>query len=283
MLVRTQQVLPPVLFRKLEQLLDTWTFRGHPDRVALSKNVSLKGVARGRRAFLLATGPSIKQEELQLLKGEDCFSLSNFFLHQHIKDICPRFHFFAPYHPPLVLENYVEWLQLADRTLPKSTAIFLGHATKPLVERYRLFAGREVFYLYLSEHPSSQLVDITRQVLCPQSGPLMILPVLLYMGYRVVYLVGCDHSNLRDYKKPMEHFYPKEQDVRKNASDENAWDNVTSTMWQAYNLFSQYEFYKDLYRKSGATIVNLSTDSWLDMFEQGRLSEVISRAPARPE
>jgi len=275
--------VPPILYRRLLRWSDALSFRSYEKRGILSKNVVLKGICRGKRAFVLATGPSINQQDLQTLGGEDCYSISNFFLHEHIGIINPRFHFFAPYHEPLVLENYIEWLQFADKALPPETEIFLGHSTFPMVDRYRLFPGRKVHYLYLSGHPSNCDVDITKPVLCPQSGPLMMLPVLLYMGYDTVYLLGCDHNNLKDYKKPMEHFYPSSKDVRKNASDENSWDDVTNTMKQAHNLFSQYDFYKKLYRQSGSRIVNLSNDSWLDMFETNNLAEIINRPTAYPD
>lgn len=272
-----EEWLPPALYRRMLVRKEQSRFHAFSAKEIFSGNEALKGIKRGKRAFLLATGPSIKRENLKCLAGADCYSLSNFFLHEQIGLINPRFHFFAPYHQPLILENYVQWLDAADRALPSATAIFLGHTTIPIVQEHRLFRDREVRYLYLAQYPDRRGVDISKPVLSPQSGPLMILPVLLYMGYRTVYLLGCDHNNLKDYKKPMEHFYPAGKDLRMNASDENAWDDVTSTMWQAYNLFSQYDFYKKLYQRQGSKIINLSSDSWLNMFPTESLEQIRAR------
>lgn len=115
--------------RAVELLLDFkdgLKFMSYPNKKLLGKNICLKTKGRGKVAFLLATGPSVKNENLKVLAGKDCYSASNFFLHEDIKTINPKFHFFAPYHEPLILENYIEWLRKGDRDLPAETKIFLA-------------------------------------------------------------------------------------------------------------------------------------------------------------
>lgn len=241
------------------------------NRKLFDKNKNLKNVGSGKRAFLLATGPSIKSEDLKQLAGEDCFSLSNFFLHEDINLINPIFHFFAPYHKPLILKNYVKWLRQSDKILPKTTKIFLGHTTYDLVTKYKLFPHREVYYLYLSNCFNA---DITKRVLGPQTGPIMMLPVLIYMGYKEIYLLGCDHNCLKDFRKPIQHFYNKALDIRKNASDENAWGNIINELDCAKSVFVQYQKYKSSLGDK-TKIINLSHDSWLDVFDMANLKDII--------
>lgn len=268
--------LPPVLSRVIYRFYNEILFFNYPHKNIFKKNKKLKNVGKGKRAFLLATGPSIKQENLKLLAGEDCFSLSNFYLHDDINIIKPRFHFFAPYHPPLILENYIEWLQSADQYLPKETKIVLGHNSYELVKKHNLFPARRIFYLYLSESPSKNLVDLTRPVLAPQTSPLMILPVLIYMGYEEIYLLGCDHTILRDFKKDIRNFYDEKKDIRKNASDSNVWSNIIDDHKSSMHVFIQYDFYNKLIENnSHSKIINLSNDTWLDVFEKKYLDEVM--------
>lgn len=261
--------LPPVLYSRLLYLYSNAKFLKYPNKNILASNAYLQGIGRGKRAFLLATGPSITTENLKVLEGEDCFSVSNFFLHGDIDVIKPKFHFFAPYHQPLILENYVEWLRHADQKLPPETAIFLGHTTEKIVRDFNLFPARKIYYLYLAHNTGSTKVDILKPVLAPQSVPLMVLPVLIYMGYEKIYLLGCDHTNLRQYDKSMQHFYDSTRDVRENASDRNAWDDILSTSFQLYNLFRQYEFYLRLIKQNEikTDIINLSQDSWLNIIK----------------
>jgi len=53
-------------------------------KALLQHNSALKNSALGKDAFILATGPSLKGVDLSFLAGQDCFSVSNFFLHSQV-------------------------------------------------------------------------------------------------------------------------------------------------------------------------------------------------------
>ena len=211
-----ENILPPFVFDSALFGFGVVKDLIHPDLMKLvKKNEVLKNQGVGKRAFLIATGPSIKTQDLSLLKGEDCFTVSNMFLHESIKDINPKFHFFAPYHKPLILSNYIDWMRQSDKKLPKDTKIFLATESESLVKKYNLFKKREIFYLNFGHAFSRKKIDITKKIMAPQSVPLMVLPVLIYMGYSEIYLVGCDHTVLRDFKKNITHFFNSKNDLRK--------------------------------------------------------------------
>jgi hypothetical protein len=277
-----ETLLPPFLYRALLKLAGRMSYMAYSRKDLLGQNVDLKGRGRGRRAFLLATGPSLKGVNLRALEGEDCFSLSNFILHDDVRAIAPRFHFIASYHPPLVLEEYVRWLRLADERLPPSTGIFLSHRTMDLVQSKDLFSSRTVRYLHMSHADAPFLpVDITRTVMAPQTGPLMILPVLFYMQYETIYLLGCDHTTLRDRNKTITHFYDRNLDPRQNASDGAVWESTLADLKAEKRVHEQYAGYlRAIQRGRLSKVVNLSTDSWLDIFPFDRLDRVLTSGAA---
>ncbi len=238
-----------------------------------AKNTKLKGKGKNKQAFLLATGPSIKKYNLKKLKNEDVFSVSNAFLHKDIKIIKPKFHFFAPFHSPLKLKNFVRWMKRADGILPPQTNIFLGHTDQALVKKFNLFPNREIYYLITSSLLKIN-TDITKPVLSPQSVPIMVLPVLLYMGYNPIYLLGCDHTVLRDYGKTAKNFYDPKDDVRQNSTKNKAWDSIIKLHKNNLKLFEQYDKY---YRaaKDPSRIINLSHDTWLETFPQKNYQDII--------
>lgn len=266
----TEKYFPPFLLDFFITIIFYFKYLFFSEKKILKNNKKLKNSGSNKRAFLLATGPSIKRQNLKLLAGEDCYSVSNFFLHDDINIVNPKIHFFAPYHEPLVLENYVNWLIQADKTLPKDTKIFLGHTTKKIVDKFSLFSNREVFYIYLTKVKPNKLfsIDLTGPIMGPQTGPLMILPVLLYMGYKEIFLVGCDHTVLRDYRKTINNFYNNQSDIRVNATDENSWHGIIDSHKQSMNVFVQYEMYKKIAESKNIKIINLSDDSWVDFFEK---------------
>ena len=267
--------LPPAIFRSLLRAATELKFLSYARKDILQKNRTLKGLGKGKRAFILATGPSIKQEDLKLLSGEDCFSISNFFLHDDIQVINPVFHgVFAIYHEPLILENIVEWLHRADRILPVRTKIVLDHSSYDIVQKFGLFPERDVYYLYLGHKLG---LDITKPVLGPQTGPLHMLPLMIYMGYERIYLLGCDNTTLRDYKKSITNFYSPDQDIRKNATDQkrDVVNDIEAEIRANLICFEQYKYYHDIVAGTSTSIINLSVDSWLEMFPFDRLEHIM--------
>lgn len=243
--------------------------------ILCSKNKELHNIANKKRCFILATGPSIKQQDLTKLQGEDVFSISNFFLHKDINIIKPKFHFFAPYHEPLILENYINWLKLADEKLPRETNIVLASCNEYLVKEYGLFPTRTIFYVDLKpiDLESPLNTDITLPVMAPQTGPIMILPVCDYMGYKEIYLVGQDMNRLANYGGTTQNFY--DNDPRKNATDANNWIDIIPEMERTLIMFKQFKKYADYFQQKEIKFYNLSPASWLSFIEKKDFNNVL--------
>jgi hypothetical protein len=259
-----EQWTPPWLFPRLTSslaLLDDFFSKNKIDTLT---NKALKDSKSGD-AFILATGPSLKEQDLSFLYGKDCYSVSNFFLHEKIKNVAPKMHFFTPYHEPLVLAEFISWMRKADKSLPETTAIVLGDSMVKMVTENNLFPNRNLHYLKLRKGAYPEQPNLCRPILSPYTSPLMILPVLFYMGYERVFLLGCDHNTLKDYGKTIENFYDPSKDVRSNATNGKKWDQgIIYTLQEAINVCKQYEYYSELYSTSGKKIYNMSPTSWLD-------------------
>lgn len=241
------------------------------------KNADLMDNGVGKIAVIFATGPSVKEQNLKLLVGFDCFSVSNFFLHEDINLLKPKYHFFAPYHQPLIWENYVDWLRQADQQLPAETGIFLGLQDREKILQEGLFKNRDIRFLDLVAEPyfkpnGSLPIDITGPVLSPQTVPLMVLPVLFYMGYKTIYLVGCDHNGLKNYGGKIAHFYASQQDTRVIAR--NYWgEGIEVELKSELNVFITYSKYAGVANSLGVRVINLSPSSWLDIFPRELLND----------
>lgn len=227
----------------------------------------LSDLRRRNTAFLIATGPSLKKQNLSLLANCDCFTVSNAYLHKDISIINPLIHVFAGYHLPLIKKNFIEWLADACKRLPLNTHI--------LTTKYnQIIFGLENNYLDHAWH----FVDtfktakyswpyVGRAVLIPpQAGPLLILPILLQLGYKNIVLLGCDQNQLRNFRGRVSNFYGDKEDVRVNATDAGGWPSFESELIANLKMIKQYSFYAGWAKKLGVTIYNASDESWLDMF-----------------
>lgn len=268
-----QDWMPPRLFPRSVSILVILEELFSKNLIDKKEIRKLKSSASGD-AFLLATGPSLRNIDVSFLFGKDCFSVSNFFLHEEIAKIAPKMHFFAPYHEPLILDEFVLWMKNADKALPPSTEIVLGDKTRTLIQKNKLFEGRTVHYLKLRKAMGGGKPDLTRPILAPYTSPLMVLPVLYYMGYDRVFLLGCDHNTIKDYRKTIENFYDPAKDVRTNATSGKKWDQgIIYTLEEALRVFQQYRQYADIYAAAGKSLFNMSVSSWLDFIPYCSINE----------
>jgi hypothetical protein len=262
-------ITPPVLLNRLLDLMTIIRYISYsPSKKKILKaSKSLVKVKTSDVAFLLATGPSIKNTNVDIMMQGDCFSVSNFFLHDNIDKIAPKAHFFAPYHEPLVYEEYISWLRDADNSLPKATQIVLGYQTKKQVDKENLFANRTVQYIALEKGLVKAVPRLDLPILSPHTGPLMILPLLIAMGYKKIVLCGCDHTVLRDYGSVVKNFYKSDKDIRTNATGNKRWvEGIRPHLINMMGVLEQYERYGRAAVIRNIEIVNYSNDSWLEMF-----------------
>ena len=261
-----RNICPPILIDYLlPKILKTY-FNFFPKKI-LQKNKILKDKAKGKVGFLLATGPSINKLDLAILKKYDCFSLSSFFFHKDLSIINPKYHFLAPYHEPLIIEDWINWIKLADKSLPKNTKIVLSIKDQKRVKDLGLLKNREIIYLYFSKFIEVNKLDITGPLPDMQTHPLMVLPFMIYMGYKEIYLLGCDANNLKNYGKKIENFYDQNLEVKKGSN--LPWSfGIIKELENNLSVFNQFKKYKELGDKLNIKIINLSEDSWLDFFEK---------------
>lgn len=240
----------------------------------IEKSKKFKNSKRGKRSFLLATGPSIKLENLKQLEGEDSYSISNFFLHKDIEIINPKMHFFAPYHMPLIFPNYIEWLLKADKSLPKETEICLEISTKRFIDDFQIFKNRRVYYVKFNEKSLNEEIDLDKGLIPPVTGPLMIVPLLIYMGYSRIYLLGCDCNSIKNYGEHVLNFYSEKEESRINATNSKGWIGIVDYLNYQIKMHLQYQLYDELAHKKESIIINLSQDSWLECFKKDKLDNI---------
>jgi len=261
--------VPPALLKYVLILAATvrYLFYSHDKESEIKRTIELKGLKKSNKAFIMATGPSIKQLDTALLAGADVYSVSNFFLHDEIQNIDITAHFFANYHEPLILAEYIAWLESADKILPKSVPLLLGYPMKEIINAHQMLQERDIYYFCFEKEFTVSGLAIDRPFLSPHSSPILLLSLAIALGYSEIYLCGCDHTNLRDYKGTVKNFYDKDKDLRSNATEQKWWNNGVKAHVQYLLLqIDQYEALKKLADQKGLRVYNLSEDSWLEVF-----------------
>lgn len=242
---------------------------------------------RGERCFILATGPSIKTQDLSVLEGETCISVSNFFVHPLFATIRPRYHCIAPYHYPLTEESMQSWmddLALHVAKLPEVNLIFGITDVKRNLKGNR-FADRRPYFLDFSGSPQDVLdsgLDLAGPVFPAQSVSIMALMAAIAMGFSEIYLLGCDHDWLL-HMYETRHFYAEEKHAFTRVSGANIeWkDHDVEVECRSYiNLWQQYKVLRHIAAGKGITIYNSTEGGMLDVFPRVPLASLFGTARA---
>ena len=166
-------------------------------RDILAKNKGLEGKYSGKRCFILGSGPSIKEINIKKLQNEYIFAVNTFYQH-------PDFHF-------LKFQNYLlidsglpsefsfSLVKSLSETLDKEANVFFSIKDMEEIEKTGLFSDKHKFYLVtqgiISEYFDFN-IDLDRVLPWPKNSVLMCMMIAVYMGFKKVYLLGCEHNFL---------------------------------------------------------------------------------------
>lgn len=244
----------------------------------LEKNCELHNRHLGERCFILATGPSIKNQDLRPLQGEKSIAVSNFFVHQHYQIISPQYYCVAPLHPPYTDEDGIRWFRDMEENVG-SVTMLLSYSDRQLIESNGLFRKQKVNYLYFDgrygfDAPNSNLMNLAEPLPPPQTVTLIALSVALYLGFQTIYLLGCDHSWPLHIGKSA-HFHD-EQSRKLGPEHWNVLDYETFFLRFA-GLLRKYKVMKSLAERQGCTIYNATPNSFIDVFEPVKFETLFTK------
>ncbi len=231
----------------------------------------LKDIHQDRkRCFIIGSGPSILKHDLTCLYDEIVFVVNDFALHEQYDIINPTYHCVSD--PRFFPDGRVlkEWYE-AIRQKTKSIKI-IPFQHKPIVDRSKLFINHKLYYLRYFGIPIWQVgtmsLDITDKV---YTGDTVIidfcLPLAFYMGFREVYLLGCDTDyKLNEASDFSQSFF---YDVRKSPRERS--------IPRYEYIVKSYEVAKKEFEKHGRKIFNAGYGGRLEVFSRVSYGEVVQR------
>jgi len=282
---RIKQFIPPILKNKIIFFRNYFNFLKYKN--LLLKNIQLNNKHKGKRCFILGSGPSIKNEDLIPLKNEIVFALNNFYVHPDFSIIMSgnkdKYYLTAPIHPPQTEKEWKDWLSDMEENMPNNTTMIFGLNRddiniKYICDQNNLFNNNKIYWYFSGKivneyyNYSQQDVNITKMIWIADTVSIYALILAIYMGFSEIYMLGMDHnyicnkeSNYRFYNNGI-HQHNEQQRSLKGSS------KVKHFSKGLYNIFSQYEMIKNNTPKS---IYNVSSNSLLDVFEYVKLAKVV--------
>jgi hypothetical protein len=277
-----RQIFPPLVWQSagwVKQQMRPVEEESSPTDL-IHKNINLKDLYKGRRIFLLGTGPSIKTENLEGLQNEICIGLNEFHLHPDFEKIRPSFMVFSGFHDhPGVAEKALTWYKNYESKITGISTPILNADDLPFLNRHQLMQSGENYIAWYSKslyslHEFGFRHDEFSYL--SQSVSIMAIQFAIYMGASEIYLLGHDLDAITTaMDRRQNHFYSDEQSIIYNKQESNHLPILEEYLRPYVRMFEQYQLIRDhLAKENGARIYNATRRSLLDIFEKRYLDEI---------
>lgn len=227
----------------------------------LRKMVALKNIAERKRCFIVATGPSLSPEDLEKIKGEISFGVNSIFLMYEKTDWRPSYYVCtdAPYFKRIQQEYGI----IAEKL--SKYDIFLNSKSKKISKLFN--ETQNTHYIHFSswnrayDFENYQFSDnIVSGLYAFGTVTTVTMAIAMYMGYKEIYLIGADCSNLN------KHFINDVTDVDK---DDEYVKNVIHAQLRGYEIMKHEAEIR------GVNVYNATRGGALEVFKRVNLDEVL--------
>lgn len=280
-----KSLTPPLLWDKLTYLRSYKNFFKYKDLVA--KNIELKDIHKGKRCFILGSGPSIKKEDLKPLKNEIVFALNNFYVHEDFTEIMsgdmPKYYMTAPVHPPQTEDEWKRWFEDMEKHMPQDTNMIFGLNSydgniKYIFDKYAIFKEYKINWYFAGINTSEyytfnqQDINIANIIWSANTVSIYALIVAIYMGFEEIYLLGMDHNYICKSENDWRFYKDGIHQVNETRRAMQDNSHTQCTLRATGKIFEHYQILKDY---NDNIISNCSKSSLLDIFECKNLGEII--------
>ncbi|UCC94722.1 MAG: hypothetical protein JSW40_07890 [Candidatus Omnitrophota bacterium] len=259
------------LLRKIPHFTAT---HGFPLTANDRKLITLKNKYRGKRCFILGNGPSLKYQNLKLLRNEFTFVTNWFVLHEEFLNLRKCFYCVGDPH----FWNYGKYIhpELLDKlSQHKSVICFFDYYASSLLREQNKLPRDTVRFMRLDLSKKVWEGNFSTDILEETCWGLTIiidvcLPIAFYMGFTSVYLMGCDCDykldEAKDFSKAFFHDVSQipEADLA-NLSirrEQGHFENFDSQIRKSYSTVRSY------FESHGRKVRNAGYGGRLDIFER---------------
>lgn len=245
----------------------------------INKSATLKNKHSDvKRCFILACGPSINKQDLKKLEGEFCISVSNFFVHPDFKTIKPKYHVFASKDPHMTHEHFGNWFKDYEEHSSESE-VLVSISDIDSVVKYQGLTKSKVHYYYSTSAKPSQInfnFNLSKPLPLVQTVANLAMYLAINIGIKEIYLVGFDHDMILNIGKS-QHFYKEEDSELTRAGYEEWVNDIDIEILGGYykNMWAIYKELKKYGAENGIKIINITPNSFLDVFSRGNFEDLV--------
>ncbi|MFN3259437.1 MAG: hypothetical protein ACE37J_02650, partial [Pikeienuella sp.] len=243
---------------------------------------------RGRRAFIIGNGPSIRNQDLTLLRDEVTFVTNWFVNHEQFEDISPTYMCVSSHEmfggwgnaKPELNGEWARKMQDRGGKVHK----FFSFAFADYLREAAIFPESQTDFL-LFDRPKEQVdeaedinLDLSRPMMDGYTGVITFcLPLAHHFGLKEIYLIGCDCDyDIKPDSDEKAYFY----DYKQHASSTTKTESLLRVWADDGPVFRSYEIARKRFAADGVSIVNATDGGRLNTFPRLSFEHVLGMKPA---
>ena len=229
----------------------------------MQKLRKLKNIHKGKRCFIVCTGPSLKISDLEKLNGEITFGINSIYDSYPLTNWRPTYYVAVE---KLVVQELFDNDICFGRNFSKGGNFFtegfnLPHPTE--YDYYLLCSDKNMKPINKARKIVRLSKDISVCVYGSATTANIAVQIAIYMGFKEIYLIGADC----DYSKNKIHFIK-----RKNDDDLIKVGFIKNS---GLDLIDCYKTVKSFAKKNGVKIYNATRGGKLEVFERVDFDKIV--------
>lgn len=232
-------------------------FHFSKDKDIVSKNIRFKNIHQGEKCYIVGTGPSLKNINLDFLKDEIIFGVNYLYKSESSKHLEPKYYclYDEIFHTNRI-EDTIKLLGLYPNTIFfVRTKAYNNFQNNGIKQNNIYYQPCNVF-----QHDDFISLDMTKSMTAPYNVILGCIQTAMYMGFKEIYLLGSDYNSFASLK--VEHVYDDE--------DTHVKRQMTLGYEMKYYTMCTYHHYalEKHAKKNNISIYNITEGSLLDAYER---------------
>lgn len=218
-------------------------------------------IHKGQRCFIVATGPSLKTEDLDLLKcnKELCISMNSIFYAFDKTDWRPNYYVMADHRGLNEYEEVLDTLPVKYKFLSDSSKSFWE-----IAHRKNVFRFHQHYEYYFDRLPKFS-DDFSSKSYNGTTVTYTCIQLAVYMGFKNIYLLGVDFSYQEQGEKYL-HFHKK--------------DKLVATGFK-HQVYLAYLSAAEYAKKNNINIYNVTRGGRLEIFPRVSFDDLFSEHEGR--
>lgn len=255
----------------------------------LGSNVKFKNLHADKRCFIIGNGPSINSEDLSLLKNEITFTVNQMPRNPNFKEIKTDYHIWSDedfFKLNKTLPEDMELLEVMKgvNTEGNSPEVFYKYSALSMINEFELSKYLKINYfqdgLQIFDG-FNQRIDFTRIIPSFTTVVHYTICLAIYMGFKEIYLLGCDCTGFITYaevlmkdSKKFQYGYEVSENEKKRMKKTYVY-SMADVLEGNMKILHVYEILNKYCKKRHIQLMNCTNSGVLDCLERKKLEDVL--------